>query len=147
MRTGETSLFPTLRKLGIAFYAYSPLAGSFFSKSPAQLRDPASGSRMDQMKVFAQMYVNDFTLKLHENLTRTCEEAGLTLKEAELRWLMHHSILGDEDGVILGASSLKQKEENLQACEKGALPQNVVDGFEDMWLQYQKAGLAPPATL
>jgi len=32
-RKFETTLFPTLRKLNIAFYAYSPLAGGFLTKN------------------------------------------------------------------------------------------------------------------
>lgn len=32
-RRQETELFPTLRKLNIAFYAYSPLAGGFLTKT------------------------------------------------------------------------------------------------------------------
>ena len=146
-RTGETTLFPVLRKLGIAFYAYSPLAGGYFSKPTAQLRTPAAGSRMDQMKQFANMYVNDVTLEMHDRLTAVCEKEGLTVKEAALRWLMHHSARGDHDGVILGGSSAEQIEENVRACEGGVLPQGVVDCFEMVWTQLQEAGKALPASL
>ncbi len=37
-RYQETELFPTLRKLGIAFYAYSPSASGFLGKTVAQGR-------------------------------------------------------------------------------------------------------------
>jgi aflatoxin B1 aldehyde reductase len=40
-RRQETELFPTLRKLGIAFYAYSPLAGGFLTKTVEQIKDGA----------------------------------------------------------------------------------------------------------
>ncbi|KAK4547091.1 hypothetical protein LTR36_001312 [Oleoguttula mirabilis] len=146
-RTGETALFPVLRRLGMAFYAFSPLAGGFFSKSSEQLRTPARGSRMDQMKHFAIMYVNDVTLEMHDRLTQTCEREGLTLMEATLRWLMHHSILGDDDGVILGGSSAEQMEDNLKACKGGPLPQSIVNCFQVVWLQFKKAGMAPPASM
>lgn len=33
-----------------------------------------------------------------------CEKAGMTSTEVSLRWLMHHSELGDGDALILGAS-------------------------------------------
>lgn len=144
LRTGETELFPVLRRYGMAFYAFSPLAGGYFSKSSDQLRAPAAGGRFDQMKHFSSMYVNDLSLSLHGLLTEVCHKEGMTLKEATLRWLMHHSILGKEDGVILGGSSTEQMEENLKACEGGPLPQSVVESFEDLWKQYNKAGKAPP---
>lgn len=37
-RLQETLLFPTLRKLGIAFYAYSPLAGGFLTKTAEDIK-------------------------------------------------------------------------------------------------------------
>jgi aflatoxin B1 aldehyde reductase len=44
-RGAEEGLFPTLRKLGIAFYAFSPLGGGYFSKPVAELRAPPKGTR------------------------------------------------------------------------------------------------------
>lgn len=38
-RKQDTLLFPTLRKLGMAFYAYSPLAGGFLTKTKAQIEE------------------------------------------------------------------------------------------------------------
>jgi aflatoxin B1 aldehyde reductase len=139
-RAGEKELFPLLRQHNIAFYAYSPLAGGYFSRPATELRSPPEGSRMDQMQVFSAMYVNDLSLEIHDALSKACEAEGLTLKEATLKWLMHHSILGEEDGVILGASSLEQMEENLRACEGGCLSEEVVREFERAWERFSGAG-------
>ena len=139
-RAGETELFPVLRKYSMAFYAYSPLAGGYFSRSTAELRTPPAGSRMDQMKVFGSMYVNDLSLQLHDELTAACEKEGLTLKVATIRWLMHHSALREQDGVILGASSLEQMEENLEACGGGPIPPSVVELYESVWKRFYGAG-------
>ena len=139
-RGSETRLFPVLRKFGIAFYAYSPLGGGYFSKTSAQLRQPAEGSRMEQMKVFQQIYVNETSLALHDKLQAACEKEGVGMKEAALRWIMHHSILGEEDGVILGASNGEQMEENLCACEGGPLSQELVNAFEETWKVWSDDG-------
>lgn len=40
-RKQEELLFPTLRKLGISFYAYSPLAGGFLVKTKEQIQEGA----------------------------------------------------------------------------------------------------------
>lgn len=96
---------------------------------------------MDQMQMFSKIYVNDLTLELHDNLTLVCDQASVKLKEATLRWLTHHSILGQEDGVILGASSEEQMKENLQACDQGPLPESVVGAFEDLWERFSSAGM------
>jgi aflatoxin B1 aldehyde reductase len=54
--------------------------------------------------------------------------------------MMHHSILGKDDGVILGASSAEQMEENVAACERGPLPQDVAEVFEQSWNRFHGAG-------
>lgn len=139
-RAAEPELFPLLRRHNIAFYAFSPLAGGYFSRSAEALRVPPPGSRMDQMSVFQAMYVNDVSLEIHEMLTIICGEEGLTLKEAALRWLMEHSGLGKEDGIILGASSVEQMQENLEICEGGRLPDRIVEAFEEAWKKFRGAG-------
>jgi len=80
------------------------------------------------------------SLDIHEKLSGVCKEVSLSLKEATLRWLMHHSILGKDDGVVLGASSTEQMEENINACEGGKLPESVVDAFEQSWDRFSSAG-------
>ncbi|EMC94556.1 hypothetical protein BAUCODRAFT_35790 [Baudoinia panamericana UAMH 10762] len=145
-RAAEQSLIPTVHKFNMAYYAWSPLAGGFFAKSAEQLRTPAAGGRFDQMKHFSSMFVNDVSLALHDDLTKASEAEGLSVKEATLRWLMHHSALGKEDGVILGGSSIEQMEQNLRACEGGPLPESVVQSFANMWTKWQEAGKALPAS-
>lgn len=140
LRAMEPALLPTLRGYGMAFYAYSPLGGGFFSRPIDQLRTPPAGGRMDQMKVFQAIYVNDMSLELLQRLTEACQKAGVTVREAALRWLMHHSPLEEADGIILGASSETQMEQNLKACEGPALPQSVVDSFAEISSEYKTAG-------
>ena len=145
-RAMEDDLLPTLRNYDMTFYAFSPLAGSFFSKPIDALRNPAQGSRMNEMSQFQQMYVNDVSLPLLEDLTSICEKEGLSVKEATLRWIMHDSKLGKDDGVILGGSA-EQVEENLKACEGGPLPASIVASFQNMWAMYKEAGKAPPSSI
>ena len=133
LRGHEAELIPFLRSKGIAYYAFSPLAGGFLAKSIEEIQKPAKGSRFDAMKVFGEIYLSEATIKKRTELEKLCREHGMEVKEATLRWFMHHGGLGDNDGVILGASSVEQAEENLVACEKGALPGDVVKCFEELW--------------
>lgn len=144
LRSMESKLLPLLRKHNISFYAYSPLGGGFFSRPAAQLREPPSGGRMDQMKHFHDIYVNDLSMELHDDLQKKCDEAQIPMAVACLRWLMHHSPLGEADGVILGGSSQEQMENNLLACEGGALPSPILDSFGTMWKRYSTER-EPPA--
>lgn len=133
MRSADDLLFPTLRKLGINFYAFSPLGGGYFTRTADQLRNPAQDHRMAAFPVFKEIYVSEKSLKWLEELTKVCEENGTSTKEGVLRWFMHHSILQKEDGVILGASDEKQVDETLKACEMGPLPEPVVSAFNSLW--------------
>jgi len=131
-RGAEEGLFPTLRKLGIAFYAFSPFGGGYFSKLVEELTAPPNGTRMDEMSVFKEVYISDMRIQLLKSLEKVCSRNGIAAKEATLRWFMHHSALEAEDGVILGTSSAEQPEENRMACEGGRLPDDIVDKFAEM---------------
>lgn len=69
-------------------------------------------------------------LKLLEDTTRTM---GTTTVDAALRWAYYHSSLEDTDGIILGASSIKQIQSNIESIRRGPLPQECVDTFERIW--------------
>ena len=58
---------------------------------------------------------------------------GISLPVASLRWLYYHSMLGKDDGMILGASSMDQLQSNLDALAKGPLGKGVVKLFDEAW--------------
>ncbi|KAJ6580794.1 Aldo/keto reductase [Mycena capillaripes] len=108
-RSVELELLPALRKFGIAFYEFNPLAGGFFTDrytSPDE--KPESGSRFDPER---------------------------TQGKVALRWISHHSLLRREhgDAVLIGASSLAHIEQNLVDLEKGPLPDEVVAALDAAW--------------
>jgi len=64
---------------------------------------------------------------------KVCEEIGMNSTEASLRWIVHHSVLGEGDGIILGASRLDQLSGNVEMCRKGPLDEKVVKAVEELW--------------
>lgn len=58
---------------------------------------------------------------------------NLTSIEVAIRWIAHHSALGDEDGVIIGASKAEQVRETVIMIKKGPLPKEVLRTAEDLW--------------
>ena len=50
-----------------------------------------------------------------EVIRGACDSAGITMANAALRWITHHSLLkgATDDGIIIGASSAKQLTDNL----------------------------------
>lgn len=60
---------------------------------------------------------------------------GLTGHAASLRWAIHHSALsGDHgDAIIIGARTVAQLKDNLEICDAGPLPEEVVKTIEEIW--------------
>ena len=53
---------------------------------------------------------------------------------ATYAWLLNYSALREDDGVLLGASSLEQLDVCLEACANIVdLPDKVRDAFEGAW--------------
>ncbi|KAI9642853.1 hypothetical protein NHQ30_008587 [Ciborinia camelliae] len=84
-------------------------------------------------KAFQKLYGD---LKLEEamkNLEDTLSPLGISGREASLRWIYHHSKLGDGDAIILGASKISQIRENVQSISAGPLSGEVVQKIEGIW--------------
>ncbi|KAI9831866.1 MAG: hypothetical protein M1826_002898 [Phylliscum demangeonii] len=139
VRGGEPELFSVLRKHKIAFYAWSPAAGGFFSDKISRTMALEPGTRWDQSTLLGQMCVqmfhHDALFDASERVRTAAKEAGLSGHAAALRWAIHHSQLRPElgDGVIIGASSLTQLRETIDMAEAGPLPDHLVKVIEDVW--------------
>merc|ERR1712048_620981 len=57
-------------------------------------------------------------------------EVGLL--EASLRWIYNHSMLIEDDAVILGFSKMEHYDTNYTATKKGPLTPEVVQAFEEV---------------
>lgn len=141
-RNAEDELFPALRRYGLAFYAYNPLAAGLFSGKYTAVTDRPSEGRFSNVDSergtrYRERYfraANFAALAIVEPVAR---RESLTLVEIAIRWLVHHSTLrvadGGPDGIVLGVSSLAQLEQNLDALEGGPLPEVVVEALDEAW--------------
>ena len=138
-RGGEEELLPTLRNYEIPFYAYSPSACGFFSGKVTRATSGVSGSRWDAKSPLGAKYSNDYfhdpIFTASEMVRQHAYQYGIKGHAIGLRWIVWHSQLDAEcgDGVIVGASSVKQLEENLDILEQGPLPRGLVDVLEMAW--------------
>jgi aflatoxin B1 aldehyde reductase len=133
-RKSEDTLQPLLKKLNIQYYAWGPLAGGALAKNINDVLNPKEGSRYQAMPVFGSLFLKDKMVEALKKITAQCEEFNLTLLEASLRWLKHHSPLGPDDGFIIGASTNEQVEASLKATQGGPLDEKLVKAFDDMWV-------------
>lgn len=133
----EKTLFPLLRELKISFYAYSPLAGGFLTKSSETLG--SSSERWDPNTMLGQLYHKAYnrptlmnSLSEWQNIA---EQAGISKAALAYRWVTHNSILSAEhgDGIIIGANSLEQLKQTLDAIAQGPLEPSIVKRIDQLW--------------
>ncbi|KIW80183.1 hypothetical protein Z517_06798 [Fonsecaea pedrosoi CBS 271.37] len=132
----ETSLFPTLRDLGIAFYAYSPVAGGLLTKTKQQIVDGAGRYNTNFMNgMYDQMYLKESYLQALGEWEDIAREQGCSRAELAYRWVAYHSALDAKcgDGVVIGASKFEQIEPTLQGLRRGKLTESVVERVERVW--------------
>lgn len=137
----DNTLFPVLRELGIAFYAYSPVAGGFLTKTRAALQEGTADGRFraDHESPVAQMYHNLYKKpRLLEGLGRwegIAERQGVPRAELAYRWVYYHSAMRPDlgDVVIVGASSPGQITQTAEGIARGPLKPEVVKDIEEVW--------------
>ncbi|KAF8936923.1 hypothetical protein BGZ58_003525 [Dissophora ornata] len=136
-RNVQYELLPCLRALNISFYAYNPIAGGLLSGKhkfeELEGEDGRFNPKSKFGKVYRDLYWNSLSFEAVKNVENAASGHGMTLIESALRWMKHHSGLGPNDGIVIGASSIKHLEDNLRDLEKGPLPKQVVDVMAEAW--------------
>ena len=148
-RMTEAELFPCLRKHGIRFAAYTPLAGGYlterFVPDPTAAADDAA-TKKEADGALSKFAADSQGARFYKGrylpaatavaaLRDVAHAHGLTLTEVALRWLQWHSALRPEDAVIVAASRRAQLEGTLADSTKGPLPEKVVKACEEAWKQ------------
>ena len=138
-RRPETELLPTLRRLGICFYVYSPLAGGFLTKTKQQVLEGADAGRFTHDNMMAPMYRGLYCKPaMLEALTlwgQVAAEAGCSRAELAYRWVAYNSPLDAElgDAIIIGASKISQVKQTLEGLAKGPLDAKASQKIDEIW--------------
>ena len=136
-RKNEQELFPLLRKLGINFYAYSPLAGGFLVKTSEQIKNGPSNTRFDPStpvgKLYTGLYCKETFFSALETFQNRCKELNVKPAEICYSWLLNHSQLTEGDAILIGASNLDQLIESLQDSKGITLNQDILQTLEHLW--------------
>jgi aflatoxin B1 aldehyde reductase len=139
-RDVERELVACLRKFGIRFYVYNPLAGGLLtSRYMNHQEKPKEGRFADRPHYVQRFWKKSYfdALEVIRNaLSELPEEERIDIAEASLCWLRHHSQLRGSlgDGIIIGQSSMKHLESNMKGFERsGPLPEKIVKAFEAAW--------------
>ncbi|KAL3455820.1 NADP-dependent oxidoreductase domain-containing protein [Aspergillus heterothallicus] len=138
-RLSEAALLPILREHGIAYYAYSPIAGGFLTKDVEALEAASGEGRWDPGTatggIFTALYAKPAMLEGLRVWGRIAAEAGVARAELAYRWVAFHSVLRGElgDGLVFGSRDVRQLEGTLEGLAKGPLPEDVVQRIEGVW--------------
>ncbi|CAG9990855.1 unnamed protein product [Clonostachys byssicola] len=136
-RRQEEELFPTLRKHGISFNAYSPLGGGFLTKTARDIEEGAGRFNPDTHigKMYSTLYSKPSFLAALKNWEDISAKSGLPKAELAYRWVSYHSGLKPElgDGIIVGARTLDQLRKTLTGLKSGPLPDEVVRDINGIW--------------
>lgn len=149
-RLVESDLLPVLRKNNCSFVAYNPLAAGLLTgrhqSAPAADTSAASTvlpGRFKNNPNYLPRFYTDANFEGVELIRVACEKHGISMVEATYCWLLCHSALKVEphDGVLLGASSMAQLEQNLNACWRvtnnpvgeTVLAPDVLSAFDEAW--------------
>lgn len=140
-RAIEEELVPCCRKYGIDLLVYNPLAGGVLSGRYKSKETPVDGGRYSSTdpvvgEMYRQRYFTDANFVALKIIQPVAERLGLTLLEIAFRWCVHHSalkVMNGNDGIVIGVSSLKQLESNLNELEKGPLPEDMLIALDRAW--------------
>lgn len=137
-RRQEAEIFPILDKYKIAFYAYSPLAGGFLTKTVDQVLNSTTG-RWDPNtflgKTHRKLYQKTALLSALKLWEEISDKYGISKSELGYRWIVYNSHLSAKrgDAVVIGASSITQLQQTMKGLSKGPLSEEVAKAIDQVW--------------
>lgn len=134
-RKQDTELFPTLRKLNMSFYAYSPLAGGFLTKTAEQIAEGAGRFGDALNGLYKKLYAKPSYIKALEKWEAVAKQENVSRAELAYRWVVYHSQLNKDlgDAIIIGARNFEQLEQTLISTRKGKLSDAALKGIDEIW--------------
>jgi aryl-alcohol dehydrogenase-like predicted oxidoreductase len=121
-REGERELVPAARAFGLGILAWSPLARGFLTGKYRRGAPPPEGSRLSVWQDTWKMFDNDRCWKVLDAVEQVARRIGATPSAVSLAWLLARPELST---VIVGARTVAQLEENLQALTVKLSPEDL----------------------
>jgi aryl-alcohol dehydrogenase-like predicted oxidoreductase len=117
------------RRFGQVDIGYNPLAGGLLTGKHRPDRQPPEGTRFSKER-YRDRYWNTAQFAAVDKLRGVAGEAGLTLVQLALRWLRDRPLT---DSILLGASSVAQLRDNLDALDGPGLDAGTLDACDAVW--------------
>lgn len=125
-------LYPILFQDSLLTSVFSPLAGGFLTgkvtltTNSTSLHDTGWKGH-SAVTTYTKLFDKPAMHSAIRILEAACKASDrqLSLQEAALRWIVHHSALRDDNGIILGATRIEQLESNVADIRRGKLDARV----------------------
>jgi aryl-alcohol dehydrogenase-like predicted oxidoreductase len=130
VRAIEADVLPTCRRHGMAVMSYSPLAGGWLSgrwRKDAGQQASSRASRLPERFDLANPY-NQHKLDAAEALAQLAEEAGITLIQLAIAFVLNHPAITSP---LIGPRTMEQLETQLAAADV-VLDQAVLDRIDEI---------------
>lgn len=126
----EQEYFSFTQRYEVSSICYNPLAGGLLTGKQQAARGPLPGTRFDGNQYYQRRYWHPEYFDAVEALRKLAEQCGRSLPQLAFSWIAHQPSV---DCVLVGASSLKQLQENLAAADNPALPPEILTGCDEVW--------------
>jgi aryl-alcohol dehydrogenase-like predicted oxidoreductase len=130
VRAVENDVLPTAQRHGMAVIPWGPLASGWLSGRYRKGAELPESHRSDRLPARFDMSVpeNQRKLEAADALARLADEAGMTLIEMALAFVMNHPAV---TAPIIGPRTMEQLESQLPAAEV-ALTDDVLDRIDEV---------------
>lgn len=132
-RKAENELNMALNYYKMRYYAYNPLAGGLLTDKYSD--KTVKEGRFVNRPNYKKRYWHESYFESIQNIEKISKKYNINITEASFRWLAYHSMLSTDrgDGIIVGASSVKQLRDNIEYIKNGELPKEIIVAFDEAW--------------
>jgi aryl-alcohol dehydrogenase-like predicted oxidoreductase len=126
----EADVLPTCARYGMGVIPWSPLAGGWLSGKWRKGAEPPQSSRAERLPQRFDLSLpgNQRKLEAAEQLAQLAEEAGMTLIEMALAFVINHPAV---TAAIIGPRTMEQLESQLTAADV-TLSADVLDRIDEI---------------
>jgi len=147
-RVIEDKVVPTCQQVGVGQIVWSPLAQGVLTGKYLPGQPPPDGSRAtDELsgKNFIARWLNDATLSKVQELKPIAEQAGLTMAQLGVAWVLQNTNVAS---AIVGATRPEQLDDNVKASGIVLEPaiMDAIDAVLDGFIERDPAKTVSPAT-
>ena len=118
-----------IKEMDLGLTVYNPLAAGMLTGKHSRDAEPDKGTRFGLNKEYYSRFWQERNFEALDMLKKIADDAGKTLIELSLQWLMSQSVV---DAMILGASKLEHLENNIKAAD-GRLDADVLKACDAVW--------------